>query len=77
MMPTRLQDYQVVKTVGNHYKGTGTFARVALVRVKGQRTFFALKMINKETLYKLKQVEHAKSEKRILQSLECPFIVKL
>jgi serine/threonine protein kinase len=34
-------------------------------------------MINKEILYKLKQVENAKHEKRVLQVLDSPFIIKL
>ncbi|CAG9316511.1 unnamed protein product [Blepharisma stoltei] len=74
MLPLRLRDFEVVRTIG-----TGTFARVALVRSKNQRNspYHALKMINKETLVKLKQVEHAKAEKRVLASLDHPFIVKL
>lgn len=34
-------------------------------------------MINKEILFKLKQVEHAKHEKNVLQILSSPFIIRL
>lgn len=34
-------------------------------------------MINKEILFKLKQVEHAKHEKNVLQVLNSPFIIRL
>lgn len=79
MQTVRLRDFEIIKTIGKSYLGTGTFARVALVRQKTQRNspYFALKMINKETLFKLKQIEHAKAEKQILARFDHPFIMKL
>lgn len=38
---------------------------------------FALKMISKEILFRMKQIEHAKSEKHVLSTLSHPFIIKL
>ena len=72
-------DLDIIKTIGNSYTGTGTFSRVALVKEKKDKSgqFYALKMINKEILFKLKQVEHSKYERNVLRILDSPFIIKL
>ena len=72
-----LREVELVKTVGTLYAGTGTFARVVLAVLRHDQTAYALKMINKEILVRMKQVEHAKHEKRTLARLSHPFIVKL
>ncbi|CAG9330060.1 PRKACB_1 [Blepharisma stoltei] len=74
MQSHHIRDFQILKTIG-----TGTFARVVIARLKNQKqgTYYAIKMINKEVLAKLKQVEHAKCEKRVLMSLDNPFILKV
>lgn len=58
--------------------GTGTFGRVRLVQY-GQvsNAFFALKMLKKSEIIRLKQVEHIKAEKSILSQISHPFIVTL
>lgn len=71
------EDIQILTTIGNLHLGTGTFSRVTLVRKKHEASLYALKMINKEILLKLKQVENAKHEKRVLSILNSPFIIKL
>lgn len=60
--------------------GTGTFGRVRLVTYKytdGKKLVFALKMLRKSEVIRLKQVEHIKSEKQILSSISHPYIVSL
>lgn len=37
----------------------------------------AMKILDKQVVVKMKQVEHTLAEKKILQALDCPFIVKL
>ena len=37
----------------------------------------AMKILDKQVVVKMKQVEHTLAEKKILQALSCPFIVKL
>ncbi len=37
----------------------------------------AMKILDKQIVVKMKQIDHTLAEKRILQALSCPFIVKL
>jgi len=37
----------------------------------------ALKILDKQVVVKMKQIDHTLAEKKILQALSCPFIVKL
>ncbi|KAL4492097.1 hypothetical protein ABPG73_003045 [Tetrahymena malaccensis] len=58
--------------------GTGSFGRVKLAKLKGnEKDVFALKMMKKIEIVKLKQVEHIKSEKKILSQIKHPFLVEL
>lgn len=68
-----LVDYELYQTLG-----TGSFGRVKLAKTKGpEPQFCALKIIRKEIVIKLKQVEHTANEKNILMCVSCPFIVNL
>lgn len=53
--------------------------RVILVSHKqnASKEQIALKILDKQVVVKMKQVEHTLAEKKILQALSCPFIVKL
>lgn len=70
----KIGDFDMRATVG-----TGTFGRVRVVKISGSkdRTPFALKILKKSEVIRLKQVEHVKSEKEILKQVEHPFIVNL
>ncbi|PHJ22686.1 agc kinase [Cystoisospora suis] len=60
--------------------GTGSFGRVCIVDLRGTPGWYppmALKILSKHKIVKMKQVEHVKDEKRILSSIEHPFIVNL
>ena len=62
--------------------GTGTFGRVRLVSyhhppLSAKPLHFALKMLKKSEILRLKQVEHIKAEKAILSRICHPFIVNL
>lgn len=58
--------------------GTGTFGRVRLVTYNYKKTmYFALKMLKKSEIIRLKQVDHIKAEKAILSVIAHPFIVNL
>ena len=57
--------------------GTGSFGRVRLVRHIVDTGFYALKILKKSEVVYLKQVDHVKTEKKILEEITHPFIVNL
>ncbi|KNC81270.1 AGC/PKA protein kinase [Sphaeroforma arctica JP610] len=57
--------------------GTGSFGRVLMCKKKETGQFCAMKIIRKEIVIKLKQVEHTANEKNILACIDCPFIVQM
>lgn len=66
----KLQDFERFRTLG-----TGAFGRVILVKYKQTSTFYAMKILDKRKLVKMKQVDHTRNEKRILQCVSFPFTV--
>jgi len=56
---------------------SGTFARVCLCLHKPSSKYFALKILTMQDVIKLKQVQHVKSEKKILQEIQHPFLISL
>jgi len=57
--------------------GTGTFGQVCLCREKSTKKYGAMKILAISDVIRLKQVEHVKNEKNILQEIRHPFIVNL
>jgi len=57
--------------------GTGSFARVKLVRDKRDGQHYALKIMKKDQLVKLKQVEHILNERSVLCNFRHPLIANL
>ncbi|KAL0113631.1 hypothetical protein PUN28_012638 [Cardiocondyla obscurior] len=66
----QLDDFERYRTVG-----TGAFGRVILVRHKSSSTYYAMKILEKAQLVKMKQLDHTHNEKRILQCIDFPFLV--
>ncbi|EGD91650.1 AGC/PKA protein kinase [Trichophyton rubrum D6] len=72
-----IDDFDLIKTLG-----TGTFARVWFARLKAvkepNRDIFALKILRKAEVIKLKQVEHVRNESKCLsKAAGHPFITTL
>jgi serine/threonine protein kinase len=57
--------------------GRGTFGKVVLVKNKMDDQLLALKCIKKHQIVKNKNIENIKNEKRILEKIDHPFIIKL
>ncbi|KAM6402091.1 cGMP-dependent protein kinase 2 isoform 2-T2 [Pluvialis apricaria] len=70
--PSPFQNLEVVTTLG-----VGGFGRVELVKVKNENMAFAMKCIKKKHVVDTKQQDHIYSEKKILEQICSPFIVKL
>ncbi|KAL8940709.1 MAG: hypothetical protein Q9211_002148 [Gyalolechia sp. 1 TL-2023] len=75
----RIQDFELIKTIG-----TGTFARVWLACLAGgsrnsnECRVFALKILRKADIIRLKQVEHIRNERSTLAAVAGhPFITTL
>uniref|UniRef100_A0A5F8GDS5 Protein kinase domain-containing protein n=1 Tax=Monodelphis domestica TaxID=13616 RepID=A0A5F8GDS5_MONDO len=68
----QLEHFDRIKTLG-----TGSFGRVMLVKHKETGNHFAMKILDKQKVVKLKQIEHTLNEKRILQAVNFPFLVRL
>lgn len=67
-----MPDFDRVKTLG-----TGSFGRVMLVQHKKSKSYHAMKILDKQKVVKLKQVEHTLNEKKILSAITFPFLVNL
>jgi serine/threonine protein kinase len=47
------------------------------VRSKHNLRFYAIKVLNKDRVVKMKQVEHTNNEQRMLECVQHPFIINL
>lgn len=69
---------KLINNFSNHIiLGRGTFGIARLCRYVPLNEYLCVKVLNKETVVKLKQVEHVLSEKYILSNCRHPFIVQL
>ncbi|KAK5707660.1 hypothetical protein LTR97_000198 [Elasticomyces elasticus] len=74
----RKEDFELVKTLG-----TGTFARVWLAKIANRKAsdnnkVFALKILRKTDVIRLKQVEHVRNERNVLAAVAGhPFITTM
>lgn len=57
--------------------GVGNFGQVRLVQDKASLNHFALKVLKKSEIIALKEVDHVKNEKTLLQLVNHPFLVNM
>jgi protein-serine/threonine kinase len=69
---TTIKDFESLKVLG-----TGTYGKVMLVRHKSSRKLYAMKVLKIKTIKEKNQVEHTKTERRVLEKLKHPFIVRM
>ena len=67
-----LGDFEILQTLG-----TGSFGRVHLVQSRHNQRFYAVKVLKKAQVVKMKQVEHTNDERRMLGEVKHPFLITL
>ncbi|KAI9861795.1 MAG: camp-dependent protein kinase catalytic subunit [Trichoglossum hirsutum] len=67
-----LTDFTIQRTLG-----TGSFGRVHLVQSRHNQRFYAVKVLKKQQVVKMKQVEHTNDERAMLQKVKHPFLITL
>ena len=67
-----LADFNIQRTLG-----TGSFGRVHLVQSKHNQRYYAIKVLKKAQVVKMKQVEHTNDERKMLQKVKHPFLITL
>jgi serine/threonine protein kinase len=67
-----ISDWETVRTVG-----TGSFGKVKLSKHKKEKTYRAIKALQKAEILRLKQTDHIYSEYILLQEIDHQFIVNL
>ena len=74
-----LESFDIHRTIGNTYSGTGSFSRVKLVRLRDAPNLppFALKAMRKQSIIRTHQLEHIRNEKTLMTQISNPFITKL
>lgn len=70
--PLFLNDFDIHRTLG-----TGSFGRVHLVQYRSTGQYFAMKVLKKSEVVRLKQVEHIQNEKNILEHTHHPMLVNM
>lgn len=67
-----IDDFSIVKVVGK-----GSYGKVLLVKKHKEEKVYAMKVLKKKHMIKRNQVEHIKTERRIMEMIDHPFIIKL
>lgn len=67
-----LQDFELLKVLGK-----GTFGKVILCKEKQTGHFFAMKILKKTVLIEKEEVNHTRTERRVLQQCLHPFMTQL
>lgn len=67
-----IHDFSLIQVIG-----TGSYGKVLLVRKKGTQRFYAMKILKKKQIRQQKQVQNTMTERKILEKIAHPFIVKM
>jgi len=67
-----MADFELIRVIGK-----GSFGKVTLVKKKDNGNLYAMKVLTKSHVKQRRQVEHTRTERRVLGQLRHPFIVAL
>ncbi|ORX54978.1 Pkinase-domain-containing protein [Hesseltinella vesiculosa] len=68
----KIADFHIMRTLG-----TGSFGRVHLIQSRVNGRHYAMKVLKKSEVVRLKQIEHTNNEKHILETVAHPFLVNM
>ena len=67
-----VDDFSIIKVIGK-----GSYGKVLLVKKNDDEQIYAMKVLKKQAMKKRNQVNHIKAERKIMELIDFPFIVKL
>ena len=67
-----VNDFTTLKVIGK-----GSYGKVLLVKKNDDNKIYAMKILKKKAMIKRNQVKHIKTERKIMELIDYPFIVKL
>ena len=67
-----VNDFSIIKVIGK-----GSYGKVLLVKKNDDDQIYAMKVLKKQAMKKRNQVNHIKAERKIMELIDFPFIVKL
>ena len=67
-----INEFSIIKVIGK-----GSYGKVLLVKKNDEDKVYAMKVLKKKAMIKRNQVEHIKAERKIMELVDHPFIVKL
>ena len=67
-----INDFSIIKVIEK-----GSYGKVLLVKKNDEDKVYAMKVLKKKAMIKRNQVEHIKAERKIMELVDHPFIVKL
>ena len=67
-----IQDFTTLRLIGK-----GSYGKVLLVEKKDDKKVYAMKILKKKAMQKRNQVNHIKTERKIMELIDHPFIIKL
>lgn len=67
-----INDFSIIKVIGK-----GSYGKVLLVKKNDEDSIYAMKVLKKKAMIKKNQVEHIKAERKIMELIDFPFIIKL
>jgi serine/threonine protein kinase len=67
-----VNDFVIIKLIGK-----GSYGKVFLVRRNNTDEVYAMKVLKKKEMIYKEQVVHVKTEKKIMETIDHPFVIKL
>ncbi|KNC52113.1 akt protein [Thecamonas trahens ATCC 50062] len=67
-----IKDFELLQLLGK-----GSFGKVMLARKRGEEQLYAIKILKKDVVLEHEEVEHTQAERRVLSTMDHPFLVRM